>query len=96
MLDYNEKRRFMRMDAECEVTFTVGDGKTYTGITHNLSGSGIQFETEYPPTDDTEIEISVKPGTGITPPLRAIAKVIRSSPSDNGSMVCANFEKLLQ
>ncbi len=85
MRDYAEKRDFIRMGAECPMTFrTPESDQAYEAKTKNLSGNGVQFETKQEPVPGSLLEITITPGLSTTPPLRAQVEVIRVTSSDSG------------
>jgi len=81
----SDQRGFLRMGIESELTFQIsGKNETYTGKTKDLSATGICFNTDQVVAEGDVLQISVKPGTDITPPLEAMLTVIRVTPGRNG------------
>lgn len=78
MLDYEEKRDFIRMQAECKMRYRLAGEETYTdGQCLNLSGSGILFQGPRPLEPGKAAEVHLVPDHKITPPLTAYLEVVR-------------------
>ncbi len=87
-LDYNEKRRFNRMQVDCVVEYRLPDGgEMRQAKGQNLSAGGVQFEAEREIALGTQLEIIISPEQKLTPPLEAVAEVVRVSPSPNGGYI---------
>jgi hypothetical protein len=85
MLDYDEKRDFIRMQAECKMSYRLAGEETYTdGSCVNISGSGILFKGPRPLEPGKAAEIHLDPENRITPPLTAYIEVIRCLPDGGG------------
>lgn len=84
--DFSEKRSFFRMPVECQLEYTEnGQDETRTGHVKNLSGDGILFHTDRAVNIGTEMNIIVKAGSNLTPPLHATIEVIRCSMTEDES-----------
>jgi len=84
-IQYDEKRDFIRMNAEHALQFrTLGSNETQQGICCNLSATGIMFTTENSVPDGTELEVNINPQYSVVSPFDAVVKVIRSQ--SNGAM----------
>lgn len=94
MLETSEHRKFIRMGAECELTFTHSNSTQIgTGYSINLSAAGILFRTSESLIPGSALDISVKPINPITPPLNALIEIIRVVPMENGEYeVAATIE----
>jgi len=87
---FDERRGFKRMDAECKVVFRVtGTEKLHRGISKDLSGTGVSFETDIDIEAAQAIDISIQPELNSIQPLNAIAEVIRCSAIGGGRFVIA-------
>ena len=78
MIDYAEKRDFLRMPIDCELSFSeAGSSKQHSGNVINLSSKGILFtsSTEFQP--GTRLDITLTPSNSITPPMEARVVVMR-------------------
>ena len=85
MIDYAEKRDFLRMPIDCELSISKTDSsKRYSGKVINLSSKGILFtsNTEFHPGN--KLVITLTPSNSITPPM--VATVVVSRVVDNEVM----------
>jgi len=83
MIDYAEKRDFLRMPIDCELSFAVEDStKQYQGKVINLSSKGILFTSnrKFPP--GTTLEIILTPSNSDTSPMQATVVVARVSSNE--------------
>ena len=84
--DFSEKRNFYRMAVECQLEYTeAGQAETRIGHVKNLSGNGILFQTDHAINIGAEMEIVVKTGSNLTPPLHAMIEVIRCDLTEDDS-----------
>ena len=85
--DYDEKRDFFRMAADCPLTYkTPTNGSMHPGRCINLSAGGVLFATDETLDSGTQIEINITPDRSVVPPLNAIVEVIRNEPSSQSGM----------
>ena len=79
MVDSYDGRDFRRMDIDCEVEIhRIAADVIICGKATNLSATGLSFSCAELLQFDDELEIKINPGQeGLTPPLHAIAKVVR-------------------
>jgi hypothetical protein len=78
MLEYDEKRDFIRMRADCKMTFRLADTDVvYDGTCVNISGSGILFEADVPLEVGKAVEVRISPRNKVTPPLTAYIETLR-------------------
>lgn len=85
MLDFDEKRNFIRMETNCKMTFKFPDSEqVYEGICLNLSGAGVLFKADQDITLGRALESQIIPENKITPPLDAFVEVIRNTPIADG------------
>ena len=77
--EYDEKRDFIRIDIDCEVTFKKLDSteEVMTGQVANLSGRGMMFISEVELEKNIVLEVNIKPKNILTPSLHANVKVVR-------------------
>jgi hypothetical protein len=75
--DYAEKRDFIRMGVECPTTFEIegGSGK-FTGLSRDLSASGLKLVTEKEVAVGTILNLQVLPEQAIIAPLHAVVEVV--------------------
>ena len=78
MIDYAEKRDFLRMAIDCELSFSAaGSTKRYTGSVINLSTKGILFTSSEKFDDGTVLKLTLTPSHSDTLPMEATAVVTR-------------------
>ncbi len=79
-----DKRDFHRMSIESEVSFSrPGSSETFLGKTVDLSATGIRFVTQTPVKVGELLDIVVKPGVDVTPPLATTMAVVRVTKEDD-------------
>ncbi|MGH8550443.1 MAG: PilZ domain-containing protein [Methylococcales bacterium] len=83
MLEYGEKRAYLRRETGCNMTYKFPDSeREYQAICINLSGTGILFKAR----DDLEpgraLEIRIRPENYTCPSITAFIEIIRSDPID--------------
>ena len=78
MIDYAEKRDFLRMPIDCELSFIrSGNSERYEGNVINLSSKGILFTSSERFEEGAALELLLTPSNSITPPMEAEAVVTR-------------------
>lgn len=78
MIDYAEKRDFLRMPIDCELSFSEsGSSKQYQGNVINLSSKGILFTSNMEFEAGKKLDITLTPSNSITPPMEATVVVMR-------------------
>ncbi len=78
MIDYAEKRDFLRMPIDCELSFMVaGSTRQYQGNVINLSSKGILFTSKQKLETGTTVSLLLTPSQTDTPPMQALAEVAR-------------------
>ena len=83
MIDYAEKRDFLRMPIDCELSFSEsGSSKRYQGNVINLSSKGILFTSNEKFEPGTSLDIVLTPSNSITPPMEATVRVSRVVDND--------------
>ncbi len=76
--EYDEKRDFIRIDIDCEISFREMDSDNeHIGQVANLSGRGMMFISDHKLAKDTLLEVNIKPANILTPALHANVKVVR-------------------
>ena len=81
----SDQRGFLRMDVKSKLTFkTCGTNETYEGSCIDLSATGISFTSRQQVNAGDLLEVHMKPGIDITPPLAITIKVIRAIATDSG------------
>ena len=85
MLTHHEKRDYMRMDVDCDITYKPADGDQFkTGQCTTLSGAGVSFIADQAFDVGLAMEVSIMPKTSITPPMTAFIEVVRSIKQNDG------------
>jgi len=78
MIEYAEKRDFLRMPIDCELSFSqTGSSMQYSGNVINLSSKGILFTSNNEFQPGTRLDITLTPSNSITPPMEATVVVMR-------------------
>jgi len=76
---YDEKRNFVRMNIETQITYTVknSDGQPHHGRSGDLSATGLYMHTDYKLSEGDEISIVMNPSGDRLPPFTAEGKILR-------------------
>ena len=83
MIDYAEKRDFLRMPIDCELNFSeAGSAKQHSGNVINLSSKGILFTSSEKFDPGARLEIILTPSNSDTPPMEATVVVMRVTDND--------------
>ena len=84
--DYDEQRNFARMNIKTQITYKIknSDGRSYQGISGDLSATGL-YMTDVPLKEDDEIELVMTPSGDRLPPFVAEAKVLRATVDEEDS-----------
>jgi hypothetical protein len=86
MLGYDEKRNYIRMEIDCDVTYKLADSdEVHHGRCSSISGAGVSFMSARAFEAGKAMEINVIPKNAITPSMTAFIEVIRSTLQDDGS-----------
>jgi PilZ domain-containing protein len=84
MAEHEEKRDFVRMNIETQVTYTIqGGDTTHHGISGDLSATGLHMVTDYKPAENDIVSIVMNPSGDRLPPFVAEGKVMRVTPDEN-------------
>ena len=84
MLEYDEKRNYIRMDAHCRMTYKFPQSDEINDATCvNLSGAGLLFNASEALEPGIALEIRVIPENNITPPMKAFVEIVRCTPNQN-------------
>jgi len=97
MQDYSEKRDFYRMAVDCAARYRVDGAETVRRATvKDLSAGGVQLRTEHEVDSGAMLNVEMRPGRAMTPPLHAVVRVIRCMPADDGGFsVACTIERML-
>ncbi len=95
MIDYAEKRDFLRMPIDCELSFARrGDAERHQGKVINLSSKGILFTSDERFAPGDELEILLTPGNALTPPMEASVVVSRVTDNDARFEIACEIAKI--
>mgnify|MGYP001544677383 CR=1 FL=1 len=94
MIDYAEKRGYIRMPVQCPVTVRDRRGDRMPAETRllDLSASGLRFFSPRSLEEGDRLQVTVSPENPITPPLEAEVAVVRCEEIDNGFDIAASIE----
>ena len=83
MIDYAEKRDFLRMPIDCELRFGIaGQDRSFQGNDINLSSKGILFTSQQRFSEGTALDIVLTPSNSETQPMHARVVVARVIDND--------------
>ena len=77
--EYDEKRDFIRIDVDCDISYkkTGSTEEAMIGRVANLSGRGMMFISDIELEKNVLLEVNIKPENILTPELHANVKVVR-------------------
>ena len=81
---YDEKRDFIRMTVDCDLTLRDGQGRQYPGRCVNLSSTGAMVLLDDAPQPGQQLELHIAPRLALVPALDARVEVVRVLPADEG------------
>lgn len=97
MLEYDEKRDYIRMDVDCDISYKLADSnETKSGHCTSLSGAGISFIADNAYDAGLAMEVNIIPKNASTPPMTDFIEVVRSTASDDGTFEIAASIKSLK
>ncbi len=95
MIEYAEKRDFLRMPIDCELSFSeIGGSKQHQGNVINLSSKGILFTSNEKFEPGANLEIVLTPSNSITPPMEATVIVSRVVDNDVMFEIACEIEEI--
>jgi hypothetical protein len=80
---YSEKRNFIRMKINSPVTI-VHEGNSYQATCKDLSGAGMQLESDGPFSIGDELQVTIQQSGDNRLPFNAIVEVTRVQDSETG------------
>ena len=83
MLEYAEKRDYIRMDVDCAAQIQLEGLDPLPGIVKDLSATGVLMWVDTKIPSGSIGMVSILPGKNITPPLSASIEVIRCEPLES-------------
>jgi hypothetical protein len=88
--DYEEKRDFIRVPVECEISLQdVASGKRFLAEGKNLSASGVLFYTDEPLRPGDRLEMHIEARQALLSVLDASIEVLRVEPVTDGRSYAA-------
>lgn len=86
MLEYDEKRNYIRMEIDCELTYKLADStELHHGRCTSISGAGVAFIADRAFEPGKAMEINVIPQNTVTPSMTAFIEVLRSTSKGDGN-----------
>lgn len=89
MLEYLEKRDYIRMSVDCAARINLEGLDPLPAIVKDLSATGLLLWVEAKIPSGSIGNVSILPGKNITPPLSAEIEVIRCEPLEDNPNVYA-------
>jgi hypothetical protein len=84
MAEHEEKRHFVRMNIEAQVTYSIqGEDATHHGVSGDLSATGLHMITDYKLVENDIISIVMNPSGDRLPPFVAEGRVMRVEQDQN-------------
>lgn len=96
MLEYDEKRNYIRMEVDCDITYKpAGSDEVQTGRCTSISGAGLSFVSETPFNPGVALEVCISPKSTVTPPMTAYIEVVRCTENEHdGYDIAATIESI--
>lgn len=93
---FQEKRNFIRMPVEIPVKYrNIQNEKMGSGMTENLSASGLSFSTQDPPSAGDQLEIWISSFGNQIQPLKAKMRVHRvTTDPEKGFRITGSLENV--
>ncbi|MFW5451017.1 MAG: PilZ domain-containing protein [Methylophagaceae bacterium] len=92
---YQEKRDFIRMRVDTQVTYTLNgeSDSIHHGTSIDLSATGLYMVTDYAPKVNDNVDILMNPNSERLPPFSATGKVTRcTADNDNKNLYHVSIE----
>ena len=97
MLEYDEKRNYIRMEMDCDIAYRLVDSEElHLGRCSSISGAGISFMTDCYFDSGIAMEATIMPKNKITPPITTFIEVVRSTQQTDGSYEIAAAIKTIK
>ena len=95
MMDYSEKRDYIRMTMACEMQIRNTDSNdAHTVTLEDLSATGMRFFSDQELREGQALAVTIRPGSGITPPMEAEIAVLRCQPLEDHFDVAATIHHI--
>ena len=96
MIEYAEKRDFLRMPIDCALSFSqTGSDRILQGKVINLSSGGILFASRVNFAVGTRLDIVLTPSKPDTPPMEARVVVSRATAGDVYYDIACEIEEVI-
>jgi hypothetical protein len=79
---YEEKRDFIRVAVDCDVTLRDANGRCFTGAGKNLSAGGVLFHTDERLKPGDTLELHIEADRALLSVLDATIEVVRIEETD--------------
>lgn len=80
MLEYDEKRNYIRMEIDCDITYKLANSdELFRGRCSSLSGAGVSFFADQFFAPGIAMEVNIAPKSSVTPPMTAFIEVVRAT-----------------
>ena len=84
MLEYDEKRIYIRMEIDCDITYKLADSdEIFHGRCSSISGAGVSFIANQLFAPGKAMEVNIVPKSSVTPPMAAFIEVVRATQQDD-------------
>jgi hypothetical protein len=84
MLEYDEKRNYIRMEIDCDITYKLADSdEIFHGRCSSISGAGVSFISDQLFAPGKAMEVNIVPKSSVTPPMAAFIEVVRATKQDD-------------
>ncbi|SFM19462.1 PilZ domain-containing protein [Marinobacter zhejiangensis] len=94
MKDYSEKRDFHRMRINTEIQVTDDQGRQFSALCKDLSGTGMLLHLPDPMDEGSEIHTLMPSPNDQFPAFETISKVLRCSPEGDGYLIGLSIIKV--
>lgn len=94
MRDYSEKRDFHRMQVNSEIQITDAEGRSFTGVCKDLSGTGMQIYVEGFVAEGVRLHTLLPSTSEQFPPFETEVEVIRSEAAGDGYLLGVAINKV--
>lgn len=96
MITYDEKRHYIRMKMDCDVTFKFASSlEVFRGRCTSISCSGLSFVTDRGIDQGKALEITVVPNNSEAPSMHAFIEVLRNTrKTDNSYEIAATIKSI--
>jgi hypothetical protein len=97
MLEYDEKRNYIRMEMDCDIAYRLVDSdQLQQGRCSSISGAGLSFIADCCFDLGKAMEATIIPKNKITPPITTFIEVVRSTQKSDGSYEIAAAIKTIK